>query len=73
MQVETNTEEFMKTSKTHAHQYDEVTHHCQCGAYRFQGFRDDEDQPPSEHFGPTAQRYRDDAISNMAELYADCE
>ncbi len=25
---------------THVHHYDEVTHHCQCGAYRFEGFVD---------------------------------
>ena len=29
-----------ESSKTHVHQYDSVTHHCKCGAYRFQGFKD---------------------------------
>ncbi len=53
---------------THVHRYDEVTHHCQCGAYRFEGFKDHA-QPP-EHFGPAAERHRDDLISDMAELYA---
>ena len=32
-----------------------------------------EDDPPSEHFGPTAQRYRYDQTSSMIDLYADCE